>query len=317
MAAAAKIITIGLCPSWDTICELDRIEWGGHETVACRTDRPAGKAMNISRGLAWMGTKNYAAGLWGHQDYKQMKKALEPLKELIKTKLTVVEGRTRQNITVADRAKKREMHLRNESQLASKPALKKLASDLEKIVTSRSISVFAGALPAGGLLGDIIQIIRNCSGRGAKIAVDTSGPALRRIVNSGNVWLIKPNVEELSELSGRRVKDSTAALTKAAEKLLKKVEIVLVSRGRKGAIVVTKQGVWHGSCISDDQKVLSTVGCGDCLLAGFLKGLRDNPGPGYALETAIKVATAKAWGLTEAKKWPGVKRLVKVKVKQI
>jgi fructose-1-phosphate kinase PfkB-like protein len=178
-------------------------------------------------------------------------------------------------------------------------------------------------MPEEQVLGDVVRIISSCRRRGARIAVDTSGDALRGIVNSGSVWLIKPNVEELRELLGEQIRDSAADLAKAGRKLLDRVEIVLISRGKKGAIVVTKKGTWEGQACTREtgyagcRRVLSTVGCGDYLLAGFLKGLKDKSDVGFALRTAIKVATAKAWAWTDGKKWHQVERRIKVKVKRM
>jgi fructose-1-phosphate kinase PfkB-like protein len=190
------------------------------------------------------------------------------------------------------------MHLRNKNRLASAKTLKKLQADLEKIVHKGSICVFAGTMPDGGLLDDVVRIVEFCKSRGAKIVLDTSGQPLKEIINTGSVLLIKPNVEELRELLGGQVKDGPVSLAKAGRKLLDKVEIVLISRGAKGAVVVTKDGVWQGRCTGREE-VFSTVGCGDFLLAGFLKAFSNGSGTGAALETAIKVATARAWGWTE------------------
>ncbi|MHC4560586.1 MAG: PfkB family carbohydrate kinase, partial [Planctomycetota bacterium] len=139
---------------------------------------------------------------------------------------------------------------------------------------------------------------------------------LSRIVDTGAVWLIKPNVEELSELLGEKVKDGPVSLACAGRKLLDRVEIVLISRGGKGSVVVTKQGAWQGRCIGR-ARVLSTVGCGDFLLAGFLKGLKDGSGIAAALKTATKVATAKAWGWTEDKTWSQALREIKAAVSSV
>jgi fructose-1-phosphate kinase PfkB-like protein len=102
----------------------------------------------------------------------------------------------------------------------------------------------------------------------------------------------------LRELLGEQVKDGPVSLVKAGRRLLDKVDVVLISRGAKGAIVVTKDGAWQGRCIGS-VKVFSTVGCGDFLLAGFLKAFKDGSGMKAALMAAIKVATARAWGWTE------------------
>jgi len=329
MRVSGKIVTVGLCPSWDTICLFDGIEWGEHKTVSSASSRPAGKALNISRALAWMGEENIAAGLWGRDDFEQMLKAMSAfggLGGLVKVKMTAVDGSTRRNITVVDTVNDREMHLRNRSELASRKALRKLEADLRTIVHRGSVCVFAGAMPedsarrssagAGKLIGDVVRIIKSCRERGAKIVVDTYGEALKRILETGAAWLIKPNVDELRELLCGQVTDSPAGLVKAGRKLLDKVEVVLISRGKKGAIVVTKEGAWRGRCIGRS-RVLSTVGCGDFLLAGFLKGLKDKSDAGSALGTAIKVATARAWGRTEVKSWSRALREIKAAVERV
>jgi 1-phosphofructokinase len=311
MRISGRIITVGLCPSWDTVCEFEGIDWGQHKTASSCVNRPAGKALNISRALAWMGQTNIAAGLWGRDDYGQMLKVMSALEKRVKVQLTAVDGGTRRNITVLDTVNAREMHLRNRSELASARALKKLHADLRAIVHKDSVCVFAGTMPESELLGDVIRIIESCRSRGAKIVLDTSGPALSEIVRTGAVWLINPNVEELSGLLGERVRDGPVSLSDAGRKLLDRVEVVLISRGRKGAIVVAEKDACQSRCVGRG-RVLSTVGCGDYLLAGFLKGLKDKSDAASALRTAMKVATAKAWGRTESETWPRVKRQTKV-----
>ncbi len=316
MKLSGKIVTVGLCPSWDTVCRFEGIDWGEHKTVSSAGSRPAGKSLNISRALAWMGRKNIAAGLWGRDDYQQMLKAMRSLGGLVKVKMTAVDGGTRRNITVVDTANDREMHLRNRSELASKKTLRKLEADLRAIVHKGSVCVFAGMMPEDEFVGDVVRIIKSCRERGAKIMVDTYGDALKRILETGAAWLIKPNVEELRELLGEQVMDSPAGLVRAGRKLLDKAEIVVISRGRKGGVVVTKKGAWQGRCIGRG-RVLSTVGCGDYLLGGFLKGLTDKSEAVAGLGTAIKVATAKAWGWTDKMSWPDVQSKIKVQVGQI
>ncbi|MBC8471516.1 MAG: hypothetical protein H8D56_18800 [Planctomycetes bacterium] len=312
----SSIITVGLCPSWDTVCRFDGIEWGQHKTVSSADSWPAGKAMNISRALAWMGEKNIAAGLWGRDDFQQMTKAMRPLEKLVKMKMTPADGETRRNVTVVDTAKNREMHLRNRSELASKKSLRKLEADLKAIVNKGSVGVFAGVMPEDEFIADIVRIIDSCRQHGASIVVDTYGDALKRILDTGTVWMIKPNVEELRELLGEQVTDNPAALVRAGRKLLDKVEVVVISRGKKGGVVVTNKGAWKGRCCGRS-RVLSTVGCGDFLLAGFLKGLKGKSDAGKALKTAIKVATARAWGWTEEKSWSQALRGIKVAVERV
>ena len=314
METGFSIVTVGFCPAWDITCSGNELGWGRHRILSSCSEQPAGKSLNISRALAWMGQKSIASGLWGSKDAESMLKAMEPLSRSVKIKMTTTAGATRRNITVVDTARNKEMHLRSKSGLASKKTLGKLRTCLEAIVGKDSVCVFAGSMPEKEFLPDVAEIMDFCRSRRAKIVLDTSGSALREIVDSGGFWLIKPNVEELNELLGERVRDTVGSLAKAGRRLLGKVEIVLISRGRKGAVVVTPQGAWEGKCVNVSPKILSTVGCGDYLLAGFLKGLKEDFDVASALGIALKAATAKAYGWAFQMQWPQAKRRIQVKV---
>jgi len=111
----ARIVTIGLAPAWDVTCRGRDLDWGRHAELDCQVSRPAGKALNVSYALAWMGLRSVATGLWGRDDYDPMQRALDRLGGLIDARMTIVEGRTRHNITVVDSLNQREMHLRQRS----------------------------------------------------------------------------------------------------------------------------------------------------------------------------------------------------------
>ena len=313
---SGSIVTVGLAPAWDIICRGKDLGWGLHKDIDEQIIRPAGKALNISRALAWMGQKSTALGLWGQQDYEQMQMAMRSLRGLVRVKMTAVAGRTRQNVTVVDTAAEREMHLRSKNGLVSAKALRRLRTDLQKIVRKGDVCIFSGAMPGGALLGEAVRLVRACHGVGGRVVVDTYGPALDRIVRGGLVWLIKPNVEELRALLGVRVRDDPVSLAAARRGLLDKVGLVLIRRGQKGAVLVTRVGAWQGR-VAGCGKVLSTVGCGDYLLAGFIKGLTDGADMAAALQLAVQVATAHAWGWTETQGWLPVKRRIRVAVEQV
>ena len=316
MKVGKEIITVGLSPAWDIMCCGQNLDWGLHKTIEEQIIQPAGKALNVSKALAWMGQRSAGAGLWGRSDYEQMLTAVRSLWPLIKVKRTAVAGNTRQNVTLVDTANDREMHLRNKSELVSKSALRRLTMDLRALVGKDSLCVFAGAMPESEFLGGIAELVKDCSLLGARIVLDTSGPALQQIVETGRVWLIKPNVAEVCELLREKVSDNPASLARAGRKLLDRVEVVLVSRGRKGAVAVTAQGAWWGRC-RGHRKTRSTVGCGDYLLAGFLKGLSDRSDVAYGLQIGLKAATARAWGWTESRTWPQVKQQVAVSLERL
>jgi len=312
-----KIITVGFSPAWDITFRADALDWGEHKVISRMSRTPAGKALNISRALAWAKVESVAAGLWGKSDFKQMLDSMRPLNKLVKVKMTPADGSTRQNFTIVDMAKNRDIHLRSKSDLATRISVKKLRSDLRAIVGKSDICVFAGAMPDGALLNHTVGVIKDCFDAKARIAVDTSGLALKKIVAFGNLWLIKPNVDELGELLGKQIEDEAHTLVKAAKELLDKVEIVLVSRGAKGAVVVCRQGCWQARVIPGPKKTASTVGCGDYLLAGFLKGMKETGDIRYALETGLKLASARVWGWWEKRTWKKAEKTIRIKIAKL
>jgi len=309
-------VTIGLSPAWDIVCRGRDLDWGHHAEIDGQTIRPAGKALNVSYALAWMGWGSVAAGLWGRDDFAEMQGAVARPGGLIDVHMTSVEGRTRQNITVVDTRNHREMHLRQKSGLASEHSLRQLDTDLGRLIREGDLCVFAGAMPAGELSEQTVDLVRTCHRSGARIAVDAHGPALRSIVDAGLPWLIAPNVEELRELLGPAVEDTPERLAEAGHRLLNRMDMVLISRGEQGALIVTKEGAWTGRCETPG-RVLSTVGCGDYLLAGFLAGIRETGDPRAALAKGLKAATARAWGWTERESWARADKEVAVAVKLV
>jgi 1-phosphofructokinase len=251
-------MTVGLAPAWDVRCRGKNLEWGRHVSLDDQEVRPAGKALNISYALAWMELESVATGLWGREDYDEMQRAVGRSGGLIEVQMTAAEGRTRQNITVVDTLQRREMHLRRRSDLACPRSLRRLNIDLGRLVRAGDTCVFAGAMPEGELLEQAVDLVWTCHYR-SRVAADTHGAPLQSIVEAGLAWLIAPNVEELCELLGTAVEDTPARLARAVRPLLDKVEMVLVSRGEKGAVLITKGHAWTGACRMK-REVLSTGG---------------------------------------------------------
>ena len=137
---------------------------------------------------------------------------------------------------------------------------------------------------------------------------------MKKALARGRTWLIKPNVRELSELVGENIPNRVDKLSQAGKLLLNRVEIILISRGEKGAIILSQDAILRGRCISSGQPVVSTVGCGDYLLAGFLKAMTEKQRLEMALKTAVQAATAKAWGWSDSMSWSQVASKIKVNI---
>jgi 1-phosphofructokinase len=140
-----------------------------------------------------------------------------------------------------------------------------------------------GSLP-GGLTDDFYaQLVETGHRAGARVVVDTSGPALSKALAAGPD-LIKPNSDELADAVGGAVTTIGDVVDAAQELRARGAKTVLASLGADGAVLVGPSGVLHGAAPVDN--VVSTVGAGDAMLAGFLSAAD----PTQALTVAL------AWG---------------------
>jgi 1-phosphofructokinase len=130
--------------------------------------------------------------------------------------------------------------------------------------------VIAGSLPAGISVQDFLELIKVGRDTGSRIAIDTSGPALHAAIECG-VDVIKPNHHELAEILGVEIPDMAARIDAAGNLQRESVPHVILSMGPEGAIFATPDGTFVAKAPPVD--VISTVGAGDSMLAGYIAGL--------------------------------------------
>lgn len=160
------------------------------------------------------------------------------------------------------------------------------------------IVVASGSLPPGAPVDFYARLARLCRTRGARMVLDTSGPALAAALAEG-VYLFKPNLKELAELAGRPLE--TADQWQAAARQLVidgKAEVVALTLGHLGALLVTREAMWIAPPL--DVPVASAVGAGDSFVGALVWGLqRQLPleqafGWGIAAGTATLLSTGTA-----------------------
>lgn len=146
--------------------------------------------------------------------------------------------------------------------------------------------IASGSLPVGipfEIFQDLAKIAKT---KKAKFIVDTSGEALKNAIDEG-VFLIKPNIEELGLLLGIAdlQKDD---IEHAAKKLIiqNNIEIIVVSLGSNGALLVTKDETHEIN--PPKVAVKNTVGAGDSMVAGLVFALSNN----FDLKTALQYGIA-------------------------
>ena len=129
---------------------------------------------------------------------------------------------------------------------------------------------------------------------GISAVVDTSGAALQEALTVRPL-LIKPNGEELCELFGERADTPEALLALARRAQAAGARNVLVSIGADGALLLAETGCVYRARLCNTRPVVSTVGAGDSVTAGFLAGLLDTGDYAEALRLGAACGSATAY----------------------
>jgi len=134
--------------------------------------------------------------------------------------------------------------------------------------------VLSGSLNEGLASNFYQQIGEIAKTSNTKVIVDTSGESLQKVVETG-VYMIKPNVGELAKLVGVE-RLEMEEVNEAAKKIITQggTEIVVVSLGPQGAVLVTKDSYDYVPAPNVAKK--STVGAGDSMVGGMVWALSQN-----------------------------------------
>ena len=286
-----EVLTVTLNPAIDETAFVEKLAPGAVHRATGFHRQAGGKGINVAAMLADAGHRVGVTGFLGTENPRVFDsffrdRGLEDL-------FIRLFGATRTGIKLVDAATQQTTDV-------NLPGLEPSPADLERLgeVLARHASpdtwvVIAGSLPPGVEPVHLKALIGAVKKARASVAVDTSGPALRAAVEAG-VDFLKPNRAELAELTGRKIDGFAAALEAAAGLRRKGVAHVVVSLGHEGALFLNPERNLIAAAPSVE--VVSTVGAGDSLLAGYLSGLlRRQP-----IEARARTATVFAWCALES-----------------
>jgi 6-phosphofructokinase 2 len=261
------IYTITLNPALDRTLWIDRIRDDVSNRIIEEHSFAGGKSIDVSKVLKTLDVDNIALGFVGGFAGRELEGRL--LNDGIQTDFIRVSGETRTNIIIHEKENGRQLNF-NASGPEIKPSeLMQLVEQIEKLPHPEIVAI-GGSLPLGVNPEIHHKIITLLKKREAKVVLDVDGEALKQGIKAlPNI--IKPNIHELSELVGRDLKGMDEIMAAAKEINKAGVEIVLVSMGAKGLLLVADRQKYHAVPPAVDVK--STVGAGDSSVAGFISGL--------------------------------------------
>ena len=280
-----NIVTVTLNPAFDMhcFCKDFRVY---RENFAVVTEFDAGgKGVNISRALAAAKVQSKTVVAVGRENGSEYLKALDAGK--VNYTAVMTDGRIRENITV---------HTENAPEtrisFGGVTAGVSLLSEIEKAIGKTdpdTIVTFSGKNPQGIDIEDIKALIKRVKSTGAKTVLDSSSFEIADVIDAG-AWLIKPNEEEVARYAGISEPSIDQIIDFAFRTRKSGTENVMVSLGKRGAMLVCAEGVFSAKPPKID--AISTIGAGDSSVAGFVKAASEGKNAEECLRTAVAFGSA-------------------------
>lgn len=279
-----KIITLTVNPAIDKNSTVPRITPDNKLRCSAPNYEPGGGGINVSRAIKELEGESvclYFAGGFSGGHLQHLIDHAGIAQERVHT-----EGWTRENLSVVDETNGRQYRFVMPGAAVSEKECEDMLNKIDELVTEGDYLVASGSLPPGLSSDFYAKVTERVKAKNARVVLDTSGNALKAGATSG-VFLLKPNLNELSNLCGVPHL-SGLEVERKARKFLNETgcHAVAVSMGPKGALLVTHDLVEHVPAPPVLMK--STVGAGDSMVAGMTLALAR----GMDLRNAIRYGVA-------------------------
>jgi len=278
------IVTITPNPAIDLSTSVERIVPVHKMRGTSQRRDPGGGGINVARVIKRLGGDVSAIYPVGGVTGDLLRRLLD--KENVPSETFVIAEETREDFFVNELSTGRPFRFILPGPSLNDTEWQECLTLLSRIEPFPRFVVASGSLP-GGVPDDFFaRLTRIVKQRGARMILDTSGPALAAAVTEG-LDLIKPNLREMRELAGREPTDASE-WEDAAKALIRrgKVAIVALTMGHLGAVLVTLDQVLRAEPLPIAP--VSAVGAGDSFLGALLWQLAS----GADLEKSFRHAVA-------------------------
>ncbi|MFI2379319.1 1-phosphofructokinase family hexose kinase [Streptomyces sp. NPDC018964] len=278
------ILTVTLNTALDITYHVPSLRPGTSHRVSEVTERPGGKGVNVARVLAALGHEVTVTGFSGGTTGRILQEGLTGVPRLADA-LVPVSGTTRRTVAVVDERSGTTSLLDEPGPVITHAEWSAFQEVYEDLLAGASAVALCGSLPPGVPVGAYAGLIRTARAARVPTLLDTSGAALRRGV-AGRPDILKPNTEELAELTG-----SYEPLRATQDARRRGAGTVVASLGPEGLLAATPEGHWRAA--PPRRLRGNPTGAGDAAVAGLLSALVEHrPWPDrLARAAALSAAT--------------------------
>ena len=282
------IYTLTLNPAVDRELRVHSISFGEVIRASGLRVDVGGKGFNVSRALRALDAESVALGFVGGHAGDLISEGLSRL-GVATDFVRIAGGETRTNVSVV--APDRHLKVNEAGPEVTLDEERHLVERVRALARRDDFWVLSGSLPPGATTGVYAAVIRIVQTAGARAVLDTSGAALAAGCRAGP-FLVKPNAVEASELTGLRVETPAQVRTAALAIQSMGAAHVLVSLGRRGALLCNGPRAWVASPPPVEEQ--NPVGAGDAMVAGLVWSLSRGMALPEALPWAVAAGAAAA-----------------------
>ena len=272
-----EILTLTMNPALDISTSVERLVPMHKLRCAAAQEHPGGGGINVARVLHRLGSDVCALFPAGGVTGEALCHLLR--QEGVPFQAQAIAGETRESFVVHERSSHQEFRFVLPGPTLSEADWQASLTHIAGQLNATRVLVVSGSLPPGVPDDFLIHVAHLARQHRLQLVLDCSGAPLAKLMaatDTPGAWLIKPSQRELSELTGHELSDEAEQLAACRALIAQgRVQMVALSLGAEGALLVTPQRAWHAQALN--VSVASTVGAGDSFLAGLLWSLARQP----------------------------------------
>ncbi|MBC2855517.1 1-phosphofructokinase [Cetobacterium sp. 2A] len=274
------IYTINFNPAVDYYLSFDKFNQGELNFPTNDYKLPGGKGINVSKVLKNYNVDSTCFGFLGGFTGEFIDTKLKEYG--VFSSFIRVKDDTRINIKINNNGLESEI-----AGIAPKITSKNyldLIQHIKSQLKENDIIVLSGSVPSSIPEDAYAQIIEVLP-KSVRVILDTRGSAFDSALKKG-VFLVKPNKDELREYFKRDFNTIDDLINGGKELQSLGAKNVIISLGKEGSIFISEDKIYKGGIPKGN--LISSVGAGDSMIAGFIYGLVKN----FPLEETYKFSIA-------------------------
>ena len=276
------VYTVTLNPALDRSLFVEKMVQGEANRI-CREERYAGgKGVDVSRVLLELGVESIMLGFVGGFTGSELEGRL--FNAGLTPNFVHISSETRTNIIIHTEEYKDYIFNAPGPEIRANE-IGEFYKNIKHLQRPPSFAILSGSTPRGISPHIYAQLTLVFEGYGARVVVDSSDEALKESLKA-TPFMIKPNLREFSELVGRKLETKEDVINEGKKIAGKDVALLIVSMKDDGAIAFWENKVYK--ITPPKVEVKNTIGAGDSLVAGVVKGLTS----GYSMTDSLKLGVA-------------------------